>query len=249
MVTAGDAPAALRLLLHDAATYDVATKTGGVNGSIVTSDELSRPENKDLKSLVEKLGKARDALQATGPAEQKKLSWADTIVLAAKVTQQQVWDKSRAAKSEKALELSEKFGNAFDVRLGRLDSETPDASGRFPAPGSSPAEVQKFMGSLNVKDPSKLGGPLGKKAPFWERPTFLLWTAAQADPAAAEEEFAALPEYEVWKTKYDQSRNTTFRQDYEVDFVNFFNKLADLGASFDKNAYLYDLTIQVPDRL
>ena len=32
---AEDAPACLRLLLHDAATYDVETGTGGLNGSIV----------------------------------------------------------------------------------------------------------------------------------------------------------------------------------------------------------------------
>jgi hypothetical protein len=36
VLSAEDAPATLRLLLHDAATYDVATETGGVNGSIVT---------------------------------------------------------------------------------------------------------------------------------------------------------------------------------------------------------------------
>ncbi len=31
-----DAAAALRLVLHDAATFDIATRTGGMNGSIVT---------------------------------------------------------------------------------------------------------------------------------------------------------------------------------------------------------------------
>lgn len=248
-VTAEDAQIAMRLLLHDAATYDVVTKTGGVNGSIVISDELNRPENKAMKSFVEKLGKVRDSLQANSPNGQNKLSWADTIVLAAKVTQQQAWMKDRLSKSEKTAELAAKFGNPFEVRLGRLDSSEPDAPGRFPAPGSPPSEVQKFMSGLNVKDPSQLGGPFSVKAPFWERPTFLLWPAAQDDPKAAEEAFAADPAFEPWKNKYDQSRSTNFRQDYEIDFVNFFNKLADLGAKFDKNAYLYDISIMVPDRL
>lgn len=36
-LTAADASSALRLVLHDAATYNVATGTGGVDGSIVTS--------------------------------------------------------------------------------------------------------------------------------------------------------------------------------------------------------------------
>lgn len=35
MVTAADAPIALRVVLHDAATYDVATGKGGLNGSII----------------------------------------------------------------------------------------------------------------------------------------------------------------------------------------------------------------------
>ena len=34
-LTAEDAPGCLRLVLHDAATYDIATGTGGLNGSIV----------------------------------------------------------------------------------------------------------------------------------------------------------------------------------------------------------------------
>ena len=35
MLSKEDAPAALRLVLHDAATYDIATGKGGPNGSIV----------------------------------------------------------------------------------------------------------------------------------------------------------------------------------------------------------------------
>ena len=36
VVTPEDASTALRLVLHDAATYDIATGKGGLNGSIVT---------------------------------------------------------------------------------------------------------------------------------------------------------------------------------------------------------------------
>ncbi len=51
----------------------------------VRSEELGRPENRDLKPLVEKLGRARDAIIAQQRPGQDPLSWADTIVLAAKV--------------------------------------------------------------------------------------------------------------------------------------------------------------------
>lgn len=48
-----DAEDTLRLVLHDAGTFDVATGTGGLNGSVVL--ELDRPENKSLKPIVDRL--------------------------------------------------------------------------------------------------------------------------------------------------------------------------------------------------
>lgn len=93
VLTVDDAPAAMRLLLHDAASYDAVSKTGGVNGSIVLSEELNRPENKDLKDIVAKLSKARDAVNASKNPEQEPLGWADTIVLAVKATQEAAWVK------------------------------------------------------------------------------------------------------------------------------------------------------------
>lgn len=250
VLTASDAPACMRLLIHDAATYNAMEKSGGVNGSIVYSEELNRPVNSDLKSLVEKLGKAREAVKKNGPPSQAMLSWADTIVLAAKVSTELSWNKEKQERlSANNQQLAEKFGNPFEITLGRLDSDNADPDVSIPKPGSSPADVRAFMSTLGVQDPSQLGGPLSKKAPFWERPTFLLWTASENDPGAAETAFGADSAFQPWKAKYDKSRDTTFRQDYEIDFVQFFNKLAGLGARFDKNVYLYDIVMKVPDRL
>lgn len=41
VITAADAPATLRLCLHDAGTYDVATKKGGFDGSVVIRWEVA----------------------------------------------------------------------------------------------------------------------------------------------------------------------------------------------------------------
>ena len=71
------APAILRLVFHDAGTWDPDTRTGGPNGSIRL--ELDRPENAGLKRAVASLDAARKALAGT-PAE--GLSWADLIPLA-----------------------------------------------------------------------------------------------------------------------------------------------------------------------
>jgi hypothetical protein len=49
------------------------------------SEELDRPENRDLKPLVGRLRDAKEAIDARRQEGQAPLSWADTIVLAAKV--------------------------------------------------------------------------------------------------------------------------------------------------------------------
>lgn len=239
----------MRLLFHDAATYDAVKRTGGVNGSVVLSEELNRPANKDLKAFVDRLATARNAIIANSPAGQKPITWADTIVLAVKVTQQINWRADKLAKNPKNGEyLAANFSNPITIKLGRKDAETADAAVPFPAPGASAQEVLAFTKTFGVKDPSELEGPFGRKAPFWERIMFVLWPAAQPDQAAAE---AALVEgapeaFAQWKAKYDQSRKTTFRQDYEIDFNDYFNKLADLTATkVDPAYYLYDVTFKV----
>jgi hypothetical protein len=83
---AEDAPACMRLLINDASTYDVVARTGGVNGSVIK--EMDRPENKALQPLVAKLTKGKAAIDATiknRAVGGVPISWADTIVMAAKV--------------------------------------------------------------------------------------------------------------------------------------------------------------------
>ena len=239
----------MRLLFHDAATYDAISKTGGVNGSVVLSDELNRPENKDMKNLIDRLATARAAVTASSNPLQRPLSWADTIVLACKVTQQINWRAEIIDKNPINGEyLANSFSNPITVKLGRADADSADAAVPFPAPGASAADVKAFCSKLGVKNAADLSGPLAKKAPFWERVMFVLWTAAQPDPAAAEAALVAgEPEaFGVWKEKYDKSRKNTMRLDYEVDFNEYLNKLADLGAKIDPSYYLYDLVIKVP---
>lgn len=46
-----------------------------------------------------------------------------------------------------------------------------------------------------------------------------------------------------FKQSYDLARTTVTRTNYEVDFINAFNKLSDLGAKFDPDAYLHSKEI------
>ena len=34
--------------------------------------------------------------------------------------------------------------------------------------------------------------------------------------------------------------------EYEVDFITYFTKIANLGAKFDSNKYLYPITLELP---
>ncbi|KAI7845676.1 hypothetical protein COHA_000790 [Chlorella ohadii] len=246
VLTAADAPAAMKLLLHDAGTYDKATGTGGCDGSIVIfQEELDRPENRDLKPYVEKLKQAKAAIDAGQQQGQAPLSWADTIVLAAKTTQELAWreDKiSKAADPAKGALIADGFGNAIRVRIGRVDATEPAPAGRIPADGASLEEVQAFFNQLGAKP--------GKRPPLWERQQYLIWPATQADQTAAEEAMAAYSnEYAKWKKQYDISKTTVTRTSYEEDLGAALAILADQGAKFDKDAYMCPIAMLVPDRL
>lgn len=251
-LSAADTPLALRLLLNDAGTYDAATKTGGCDGSIVLPEELSRPENKGLAPFVDRLRKVKESIDARAEQGQGPISWADTIVLAAKVCIEKAWrqDKiAKAADAEKGAFIADSFGNPIFLKLGRKDAAEPAPAGRLPAPDASLEEVQQYFNKLGVK-PDAGGGLFAPKAPFWERQQFLLWPAAQADPAATEAAMVAYSAdaYGPWKQQYDKSRATVTRTSYEVDFGTIFTKLADLGAKFDKEAYLFPIKAVVPDK-
>ncbi|GIL48968.1 hypothetical protein Vafri_5468 [Volvox africanus] len=247
VIGAADASTCMRLVLNDAATYDAATKTGGLDGSIVLPEELSRPENAGLDVVVAKLAQAKSKIDAAGAEDGSgPISWADLLVLAAKVSTQAQWATIKRSRAQIAsggdVIAGPAFGAAWPVRLGRVDSTVPAPSGRIPAADASVEEVKAFMEKLGVPPGSNVGsGLFSAKPPFWERPTLVLWTAAAADPAASEERFVAADPaaFKGYKQNYDRSRKTVTRTDYEVDFIDYFTLLTNLGANFKKDAYLH----------
>ncbi|GMH41041.1 hypothetical protein BSKO_08951 [Bryopsis sp. KO-2023] len=252
VLTYQDNADALRLLINDAGTYDIVTKTGGLNGSIILEEELNRPENVALKPYVAKLKQGKDVIDKESiEAGQGPISWTDVIVLGAKVTTQLKWleakKKTTGGDESSAMILSTAFGTAFPITIGRADATEPSPAGRIPQPDASVDEIAEFFRRLGNRNPDQERGYLTPRPPFWERPAFLLYTAACADPAAVEEDWTkADPEkFQTWKAKYDKSRRTVTRTDYEVDFVEFFTRLANLGTTFDKLAYLKDLSLSV----
>ncbi|KAL6779874.1 hypothetical protein ACKKBG_A14095 [Auxenochlorella protothecoides x Auxenochlorella symbiontica] len=252
-LTAADASSALRLVLHDAATYNVATGTGGVDGSIVTSEELDRPENKSLVPLVKRLSKVKAELD--GQAEkrgQAPISWADLIVLAGAAAASLDWKAIKLGRATDAAGgeiIASQLATPIPVSLGRGDSPAPNPSPIIPIPteNASPQEVKDFFNRLGNPSSDNGEGLFSRKPPFFPRAAFVLWTAAQPDPAAAEAKLATDPAFAEWKTSYDRSRRTVTRNNYEVDFGTYYERLANLGAKFDRTRYLIPLkTANIP---
>ncbi|XP_015085858.1 putative L-ascorbate peroxidase 6 isoform X2 [Solanum pennellii] len=97
VLSKGKAAGVLRLVFHDAGTFEIDEKTGGMNGSIVY--ELDRPENKGLKKSLKILDKAKSQIDLV-----KSVSWADIIALA----------------GAEAVSLC--GGPSIPIQLGRIDS-------------------------------------------------------------------------------------------------------------------------------
>lgn len=175
-----------RLVFNDAATFDYEAKTGGLDGSIILNKaEASRAENAGLGDYVKKLGQVKVIVDegneklGSGP-----ISWADLMVLGAKVAVEKEWFKikiSRAADPSGGETIAKQFGSDWPVRLGRIDSTEEAPGRRVIAPNSSTEDMQKFMLGLGTK-PGLNDGPFAPKAPFWEKYTFIIWTATQDDP-------------------------------------------------------------------
>ncbi|KAF7101025.1 hypothetical protein CFC21_102424 [Triticum aestivum] len=97
----------LRLVFHDAGTFDISDKSGGMNGSIIY--EADRPENAGLSKSLKILRKAKEGINQV-----QQVSWADLIAVA----------------GAEAVALC--GGPEIPIRLGRLDSSTADPTGKLP---------------------------------------------------------------------------------------------------------------------
>jgi L-ascorbate peroxidase len=127
------APVLLRLVFHDAGTFDAGAGDGGANASVRL--ELERPENGGLKrgwrvieALRAELRKQEQAAAPGGGAAPlaSVLSDADLIALA----------------GAHAVEVTGGPGDLLPrIRVGRTDAAKPDPEGRLPSEKAGPAEL------------------------------------------------------------------------------------------------------------
>ncbi|KAG9137121.1 hypothetical protein Leryth_011949 [Lithospermum erythrorhizon] len=224
-------PSILTLALNDAITYDKATKSGGANGSIRLSAEISRPENKGLAaalSLVEEAKKEIDSYSKGGP-----ISYADLIQLAAQSAVKSTFLASAIRKCggnvEKGSLLYTAYGSSgqwglFERNFGRSDAQEPDPEGRVPQWENASVQEMKDRFKAIGLGPRQLAVMSGFLGP---------------DQAATEALLAKDPEVAPWVDKYQRSRETVSQTDYEVDLITTLTKLSSLGQTINFEAYSY----------
>lgn len=222
-------PSLLTMALNDAITYDKTTKTGGANGSIRL--ETSRPENSGLSSALDLLTEAKkeiDSFSKGGP-----ISFADLIQFAAQSALKRSFLDAAIAKcggnEEKGRTLYSAYGSngqwgLFDRTFGRADAQEADPEGRVP--DWSKASVQE------MKDRFVAVG-LGP------RQLAVMSAFLGPDQAATEGRLIADPDCRPWVEKYQRSRETVSRTDYEVDLITTLTKLSSLGQKINYEAYTY----------
>ncbi|KAK1436378.1 hypothetical protein QVD17_02157 [Tagetes erecta] len=221
----------LTLALNDAVTYDKPTKSGGPNGSIRFSSEISRPENQGLSaalSLVEEAKKEIDSYSKGGP-----ISYSDLIQLAAQSALKATFLASAIRKcggnEEKGNLLYSAYGSSgqwglFDRQFGRSDTQEPDPEGRVP--DWTKASVQE------MKDKFIAIG-------FGPRQLAVMSAFLGPDQLATEAKLATDPDVSKWVEKYQRSRETVSQTDYEVDLITTLTKISCLGQTINYEAYSY----------
>ncbi|KAF3321577.1 thylakoid lumenal protein [Carex littledalei] len=224
-------PSILKLALNDAMTYDKATKSGGPNGSIRLSPEISRPENSGLASalgLVEEAKKEIDSYSKGGP-----ISYADLIQFAAQSAVKKTFLDAAIRKcggnEEKGRTLYAAYGSngqwgLFDRTFGRSDTQDPDPEGRIPQWDKASVQDMKSKFIAIGLGPRQLAVMSAFLGP---------------DQLATETLLASDRDVLPWVEKYQRSRETVSQTDYEVDLITTLTKLSTLGQQINYEAYTY----------
>ncbi|KAJ0025683.1 hypothetical protein Pint_08381 [Pistacia integerrima] len=258
-------PSILTLALNDAMTYDKTTKSGGANGSIRFSSEISRPENKGLSAalnLIEEAKKEIDSYSKGGP-----ISFADLIQYAERRLLTLFSSMNLAQSALKATFLASAIRKCGgNEEKGRLLYTAYGSNGQVNlfffcfvrALMQSNAVVLQWglfdrqFGRPDTQEPDPEG-----RVPQWEKasvqemkdkfsaiglgPRQLAVMSAFLGPdqSATEALLATDPDVSPWVQKYQRSRETVSETDYEVDLITTLTKLSSLGQQINYEAYTY----------
>lgn len=209
----------LRLAFHDAAPFNVTTRSGGANASI--QFELDRPENFGLKRGWRVIEAVRARLAGTAGAN---LSAADLIALGGSYS------------------VAVTGGPPIPVPIGRIDATSADPPGRMPSEDSTPEELINSFSKkgLTPRDLVALSGAhtLGAKG-FGDPVTFdntyykTLLEAPWAHPKSEMDTHIGLPSDHALPTSAELrpmiEEYAANQAKFYTDFVASYVKMVGLG--------------------
>ncbi|CAA7025420.1 unnamed protein product [Microthlaspi erraticum] len=221
VVTKGKAAGVLRLVFHDAGTFELDDNTGGINGSIAY--ELERPENTGLKKSLKVLAKAKIMIDAIQP-----VSWADMTSVA----------------GSEAVSIC--GGPTIPVVLGRLDSSQPDPEDKLPPEtlsasglkecfkrkGFSTQELVALSGAHTIGSKG-FGDPFTFDNAYYkillEKPWTSTTTSKMTSMVGLPSDHALVEDDEClrWVKQYAEDQDKFFK-----DFTNAYIKLVNSGAKW-----------------
>lgn len=210
----------LRLVFHDAGTFDIDDNTGGMNGSIVY--ELERPENTGLKKSIKVLQKAKTQIDAIQP-----VSWADMIAVA----------------GAEAVEVC--GGPPIQVSLGRIDTLVPDPEQRLPEESLGASDLKKCfqrkgfstqelvaLSGAHTLGSKGFGSPISFDNSYYKVLLEKPWTSpgGMSSMVGLPSDHALVEDNEClrWIKKYADSENLFFE-----DFKNAYVKLVNSGVRWN----------------
>ncbi|PHT40402.1 putative L-ascorbate peroxidase 6 [Capsicum baccatum] len=222
VLSRGKAAGVLRLVFHDAGTFDIDEKIGGMNGSILF--ELDRPENKGLKKSLKILEKAKSQIDLV-----QSVSWADILALA----------------GAEAISLC--GGPSIPIQLGRVDSLVADPEGKLPEESLDATSLKQCferkgfstqelvvlsgahtLGSKGFGNPTIFDNAYFKilmEKPWLAAASMTSMVGLPSDRALVEDD-----ECVGWISKYAEDQSLFFE-----DFKNAYTKLVDTGATWKKS--------------
>ncbi|XP_057477381.1 putative L-ascorbate peroxidase 6 [Actinidia eriantha] len=217
LLSKGKAAGVLRLVFHDAGTFEMDENAGGMNGSIVY--ELDRPENKGLKKPLKILEEAKAVVDMVQP-----VSLADMIAVAG------------------AEAVAVCGGPNIPVQLGRIDSMVPDPEGKLPQESLDASGLKQCFQrkGFSTQELVALSGAhtLGSKGfgnpTVFDNSYFKILVEKPWSSSAGMSSMIGLPsdralveddECRRWISKYANDQNLFFE-----DFKNVYIKLVNTGA-------------------
>ncbi|XP_052488698.1 putative L-ascorbate peroxidase 6 isoform X3 [Gossypium raimondii] len=211
VVTKGKAAGVLRLVFHDAGTYEMDENSGGMNGSIVY--ELERPEN-----VLEKAKKEIEAIQS--------VSWADMIAVGGAEA------VSICGGPKIPVTLGRLDSGESDPE-GKMPEESLDASGLkqcFRRKGFSTQELVALSGAHTLGSKG-FGSPVAFDNSYFKILLEKPWnsSAGMTSMIGLPSDRAIVEDDEClrWITKYADDQNMFFE-----DFKNAYMKLVNCGAKW-----------------